>query len=245
VNGRDVLILGAHSDIAKAIAKRFAREGFGLQLAARNSNDLENLKTDLAIRYGVEVSLHEFDVLQTDRHGQFIASLPTLPTVAVCAVGFLGEQTESERDHNLATKVLRTNFEGPAALLSVLANAFETRGSGALVGISSVAGERGRASNYVYGSAKSGFTAFLSGLRNRLASSGVNVITVLPGFVATRMTSNLKLPSALTADPQHVAEDVFKAYTHQRSIVYSLWFWRGIMLVIKLIPERYFKRMNL
>jgi hypothetical protein len=129
--------------------------------------------------------------------------------------------------------------------LNIIANDFEQRRSGVIIGVSSVAGDRGRGSNYMYGSAKAGFTAYLSGLRNRLAKSNVHVITVKPGFVRTRMTEGLPLPGPVTAKPEQVARDVFKAYRGRRNEVYTLWMWRYIMLVIKLIPEAIFKRLNL
>jgi decaprenylphospho-beta-D-erythro-pentofuranosid-2-ulose 2-reductase len=129
----------------------------------------------------------------------------------------MGTQEENAADPTVGAAVMRANFEGPASILAHLANAMEARGSGTLVGISSVAGRRGRASNYVYGSAKAGFTAFLSGLRNRLAKKGVHVITVLPGFVATAMTEGLDLPARLTAQPEEVGAAVVKAVQKERT----------------------------
>lgn len=169
MSSRPVLILGARSDMALAIAHRFGMAGHPIQLAARNAQSLAAERDDIALRYDVEVSLHDFDALDTDSFAGFIDGLPALPHVAVSAVGYMGEQEENAADLQAATTVLRANFEGPALILAELANRFEARGSGTLVGISSVAGERGRATNYVYGAAKAGFTAFLSGLRNRLA----------------------------------------------------------------------------
>lgn len=139
---------------------------------------------------------------------------------------------------------MRTNYVGPALLMGAMAERFERRGSGVLVGISSVAGDRGRAANYIYGSAKAGFTAFLSGLRNRLAGSGVHVMTVKPGFVRTRMTDGMNLPTLLTAKPEEVAGVVVKAIRRRRDVVYVPHVWRFIMLALRAIPERYFKRMN-
>ena len=138
---------------------------------------------------------------------------------------------------------MRSNYIGPALLLGGLAEHFERRGSGTLVGVSSVAGERGRADNYVYGSAKAGFTAFLSGLRNRCAASGVQVVTVKPGFVRTRMTDGMELPDRLTATPGEVAVAVLKAIRHRRDVVYVRSIWRGIMFVVRALPERIFKRL--
>jgi short-subunit dehydrogenase len=157
----------------------------------------------------------------------------------------MGKQAENERDVQAAAQVMRSNFEGPTSILAVLANRFEQRGSGTLVGISSVAGERGRATNYVYGSAKAGFTAFLSGLRNRLAKNGVHVVTVLPGFVATKMTEGMDLPTRLTAQPEEVAKAVFKAVKRTKNTIYVKSMWWMIMVIIRLIPERLFKGLNI
>lgn len=245
MTGGPVLILGARSDIARAVAHRFAAAGHSLQLAARDASSLEADRADLELRHGVRVTLHEFDAIATDRHGAFVDALPVLPEVAVCAVGYMGNQGESERRIDAAIAVMRTNYEGPASIFAVLANRFEERGSGTLVGISSVAGERGRATNYVYGSAKAGFTAFLSGLRNRLARHGVHVITVLPGFVATRMTEGMALPSVLTATPEDVAAAVLQAVEQWRAIVYVHRRWALLMLVVRNIPERLFKKLRL
>lgn len=240
-----VLIIGGRSDIGLAIAHRFARAGHTVRLAARRSASLEPQRADIAVRHDVEASLHELDVLDTASFEAFVAALPELPTVVVCVVGLLGNQPLSQADPQAATVVMRSNFEGPALLTGVFANLFEQRGSGTLVGVSSVAGERGRASNYVYGSAKAGYSAFLSGLRNRLAAKGVHVVTVLPGFVATRMTEGMDLPPRLTATPGQVADAVFRAVRQGRNRIHVKPVWWLVMTVIRHIPESLFKRMKL
>lgn len=240
-----VLILGARSDIGKAVAHKFAALGHPIQLAARNASSLGADKADIELRHKVSVSLHEFDALATDSHEAFVAELPELPQIAVCAVGLMGEQTENERDISAAARVMRSNYEGPASILAILANRFEERGSGSIIGISSVAGDRGRATNYIYGSAKAGFTAFLSGLRNRLTKRGVNVLTVLPGFVATQMTEGMDLPAKLTAEPAEVADAIARAVEQKKDLIYVRPVWRLIMLIIRNIPERIFKRMKI
>jgi decaprenylphospho-beta-D-erythro-pentofuranosid-2-ulose 2-reductase len=240
-----VLILGARSDIGKAVAHKYASLGHPVQLAARNAAALEADMTDIELRHGVCVTLHEFDALATATHVEFVASLPQLPQVAVCAVGLLGQQSENERDLLAAALVMRSNYEGPASILAALANRFDERGSGTLVGISSVAGDRGRATNYVYGSAKAGFTTFLSGLRNRLAKRGVHVVTVLPGFVATQMTEGMDLPAKLTANPSEVADAIARAVERKKDVIYVRPIWRLIMLIIASIPEPVFKRMKI
>lgn len=241
---KPVLILGARSDIGLAIAHQFAARGHPIQMALRNAASQDKIKSDLEIRHNVGVTLHEFDALQTERHEEVIERLPELPDIAISVVGLLGDQSDSEIHFDKAIQVMRTNFEGPCSILSVLANRFAERQSGTLVGVSSVAGERGRASNYIYGASKAGFTTYLSGLRNRLADKNVHVVTIIPGFVRTRMTEGLALPSALTASPSDIATLVYRAVTNQQDVVYSRG-WRLIMAIIRLIPERIFKRLSL
>lgn len=241
-----VLILGARSDIAMALAHRFARAGHPLQLAARNAATLEAAKTDLELRYRTAVTLHELDALAPpDALADTIDSLPELPGIAICAIGLMGDQDKNEIDPEAALQVMRSTYEGPAMLMAHLANRMAARGSGALIGISSVAGDRGRAANYIYGSAKAGFTAYLSGLRNRLAGQGVRVLTVLPGFVATKMTEGMDLPEKLTAAPEEVAEAVFRAHSRGRDIIYVRRIWWLVMLIIRNIPEPIFKKLSI
>ena len=240
-----VLILGARSDMARACAHRFAKAGHPLMLAARDPAMLEADATDLRLRYSVPVTCVAFDATDIAGLDVFLDTLPDLPAIALCAVGAMGDQAQSQRDALAAAAVIRANFEGPALMLGALAERFEKRGSGTIIGISSVAGERGRASNYVYGAAKAGFTAFLSGLRNRLARSPVQVITVLPGFVATRMTEAMDLNPRLTAQPEEVAEAIFRAHEKRRDVIYIRPVWRLIMAIIRALPEPVFKRTRL
>lgn len=240
-----VLILGAGSDIARATARAFAAKGCAIQLAARNPERLAADKADLETRHGVAVSLHAVDALAVESHAGFVDGLPELPMVAVCAVGLMGDQEANAADMTRAALIFRSNFEGPASLLGVLANRMEARGSGTLVGISSVAGERGRASNYVYGSAKAGFTAYLSGLRNRLAKRGVHVVTVLPGFVDTKMTEGMDLPKPLLAQPEEVGRAIVGAVERGRDVIHVRRIWWLVMAIIKAIPEGIFKKTSI
>jgi short-subunit dehydrogenase len=243
--GQTVLILGARSDIAVAIARSFAHAGANLILAARTASRLEGDAQDLRVRHGVTVSTIEFDVLALARHGSFLDHLGRLPDVVVCAVGLLGDQIISEKDAASARLVMDTNYVAPALFLGEIANRMEKRGSGTIVGISSVAGERGRARNYVYGSAKAAFTAFLSGLRARLARRGIKVITVKPGFVATRMTAGMELPAILTAQPEEVADSVDRAIRRHQDVVYVRRIWTVIMALIRALPEPIAKRLSI
>lgn len=240
-----LLVLGASSDIARASARAFAEAGFAIQLAGRDPAALEREAIDIGTRSGMKVSVHAFDVLDSASHAAFIAALPAEPDVVLCAVGVLGEQRRAETDPLEATWILRSNFEGPALILNAFAERCVARGRGTLIGISSVAGERGRASNYVYGSAKAGFTAFLSGLRNRCFKAGVHVMTVNPGFVRTRMTAGMALPNALTAEPDEVGRAILKAFQRKRDVIYVRPIWRLVMAVIRALPEFIFKRSKL
>lgn len=240
-----VLILGAASDMAVAIAEKFAAKGYNIELAARNSARLQPLQSDLAIKHNSRVSIHEFDALAFDSHDRFFTQLEPKPDVTICVFGYLGENEKAAEDWQQASRIIHTNYTGAVSILNVVAKDYAARNEGVIVGISSVAGERGRQSNYLYGSAKAGFTAYLSGLRNKLFHCGVHVVTVQPGFVYTRMTENLPLPKMLTAKPEEVADGVYAAVTKKKNVVFVKWFWRYIMIIIRNVPEFMFKKMKL
>jgi len=240
-----VLLLGATSDMAAALARKFASTGHDVQLAARNAHRLEPLRSDLSIRYGVTATLLEFDARGFESHAAFWETLPVNPDVTICIFGYLGEESRGESDWTECRNILEVNYVGAVSILNIVANDYIARGKGTIVGISSVAGERGRQSNYLYGSAKAGFTAYLSGLRNRLFHKGIHVLTVLPGFVYTRMTEDLTLPPLLTATPEGVAAAIHKGVEKKKNVIYVKWFWRWIMLIIKCIPESMFIKLKL
>lgn len=240
-----VMIVGATSDIGQAIGRAFAAKRYKLVLCARRTEALQPEAVNLRLRYGVSVDVVPLDVLDLPAHASVLDRLTDLPGIVVMVVGLLGDQQRAAGDPAHAQEVIRTNYEAPALFLGEVANRMEKRGSGTIIGISSVAGDRGRATNYVYGSAKAGFTAFLSGLRNRLAKKGVHVLTIKPGFVATRMTEGMELPKALTAAPAEVGEAVLAAAERRRDVIYVRRVWRPIMTVIRLLPERLFKRMKI
>lgn len=242
------LILGAKSAIAQALARRLAEEGWDLVLAARQSGQLEPFAADLRLRTGREVRLWEFEVLeggQVEGLAARVAGECGPFELGVLVFGYLGVQRRAEVDRAELARILHTNFTGAALVLSELAGYLEGKGGpGGLIGISSVAGDRGRQSNYAYGAAKGGLSLFLQGLRNRLASTPVHVLTVKPGFVDTPMTRGLE-GLFLVASPEKVASDVLRAYKKRKDILYTPWFWRYIMLIIKNIPEGIFKRLKL
>jgi len=240
-----VLLLGAASDMAVAIARKMASKGYTVQLAARNVQRLQALCSDIEVRYQNGCSLHEFDAINFSSHANFFHSLSQKPDVTICVFGYLGENEEARVNWSESERIIHSNYTGAVSILNIVSNYYAEQRKGTIVGISSVAGERGRQSNYIYGSAKAGFTAYLSGLRNRMFREGVHVVSVQPGFVYTRMTESIKLPPLLTAKPEQVADTVYTAIQNKKNTVYVKWFWRWIMLIIKCIPEFMFKKMKL
>jgi short-subunit dehydrogenase len=238
-----LLILGANSEVASALAKKFAQtEKASLSLASRDLGQLGKACRDIEIRYQVEAKPIFFDALDFASHAEFYNRLDPKPDGAVLAFGYLGDQQKAQQDFEEARRIIETNFLGAVSILETIAADFERRGHGFMIGLSSVAGERGRQSNYIYGSAKGALTIYLSGLRHRLWRRGVRVITVLPGFIQTKMTEHLDLPERLTAGPEEVAEDIYQAYRRGKNIVYTKWLWKWIMLIIRNIPEKLFVR---
>lgn len=240
-----ILILGAKSDIAKALAKEYAYRGYHLILAGRQIEELSDFSNTLKSDYSVSVQLEHFDALQPDTHQSFFDHLKTKPFGVICSIGYLGNQELAEQHPEEATRIIHTNYVGCISILNYCAQYLEQIQEGFLIGISSVAGERGRKSNYFYGSAKAGFTAYLSGLRARFSKKNIQVMTVKPGFVYTKMTAHLQLPKSLSISPEALAKIVYRAQQKNKDVVYVKWIWRYIMWIIKFIPEFVFKKMKL
>ena len=240
-----IFIVGAKSDIAKEVARVYAKNGYDLYLSARDTSDLEELANDIRVRSNTEVKLVELDVTKFKTHKKIYADLEEKPLGIIFAAGYMVEQEEAQEDWNKSLETINVNFTGAVSFLNIVANDFEKERRGFIVGISSVAGDRGRKANYIYGSAKAAFSAYLSGLRNRLFESGVQVLTVKPGFVATKMTEGLDLPEKLTAQPEDAANDIFDAQQKGKDTLYTKWVWRYIMLIIRHIPEFMFKKMSI
>jgi len=240
-----VLILGAGSDVARPLAFLYAKNGYNIYLASRSYEQLVKDAKDIVVRYNVDAQAFKFDAADVNSHKQFYESLPHKPIGVVCLAGTLGDQKESEKDFSAAENVIYTNYVGLVSIIHIIAEDFEKRREGFIVGVSSVAGERGRKSNYVYASAKAGFTNFLSGLRNRLYSSHVQVLTVHPGFISTKMIAGRTTPGIITATAEEVARDIFKAQQLGKDFAYSKWFWRYIMLAFTMMPESIAKKLDL
>lgn len=240
-----VLILGAGSDMAIAIAKKFAANQYSVQLSARNTEQLKPLQSDIHVRYNVECTLHAFDALAFSSHQTFFDSLSPKPHVTICLFGVMEDEDAAFENFASTQRMIDTNYTGAVSILNITAKYYITQKSGIIAGISSVAGERGRQSKLIYGSTKAAFSAYLAGLRNKLYKDNVHVVSVKPGFVYTKMTEEIKLPALLTAQPSEVADAVYSAVENKKNTVYVKWMWRWIMLIIKNIPEFQFKKMNL
>ncbi|MCE9670638.1 SDR family oxidoreductase [Myxococcus stipitatus] len=244
---KKVLVLGATSAIAQATVRLLAARGASLYLVGRNAENLEAVAKDAATRGAAKVDSQAVDLNTFDAHEALVdgafQSLGGLDGV-VLAHGVLGDQVEAQRSWAATEAVLRTNFLSAVSLLTVLANRFEAQKAGTLVVISSVAGDRGRQSNYVYGASKGALNVFLQGLRNRLAKSNVAVVTVKPGFVDTPMTAHLP-KNKLFASPEKVARGLLRAADSRKNEVYVPGIWALIMLIIRSIPESVFKKLKL
>lgn len=243
-----LLILGANSLIAQAAASHFAEAGHEIIFAGRKQDEPEKFANDFAIRFKCSTRAEYIDALDYPSHKKFVedilAKTPELEYILI-VFGYLGTQDKAQTDFTEAHRIIDTNFTGVVSVCELFAAEFESLKKGNIAVISSVAGDRGRQSNYMYGSAKGGLTVYLSGLRNRLFKSGVNVLTIKPGFVNTPMTYGMPLPKPLVASPEKVGKDIYKAMIKRKSVIYTPFYWRWIMFVITSIPEFLFKKLKL
>lgn len=240
------IILGGTSTIARSFARLAAERGDGVILAGRDTSDLESTASDCLMRGAPVAEAAVFDARDVSTFTAILERAGRVEgTVSVAVfVGSMPPQEEIDADPSLIEGVVQDSFTGPAAFLTAVAPLMETRGGGTIIGVGSVAGDRGRLGNYVYGAAKAGFHTYLSGLRNRLGRSGVHVMTVKPGPVDTAMTwGTEKLP--FLVQPDKVAHDILKAADRKRDVLYTPIVWWPVMTVIRLIPERIFKKMEI
>jgi decaprenylphospho-beta-D-erythro-pentofuranosid-2-ulose 2-reductase len=246
---KSVAVLGATSAIARATAHAFARDGYAVVLGAHDAAENELVAADIRTRFDVVAHALPFDAGDFGSHDAFLdgceEALGGLPTGFVLCFGYMAEQADCQQDFELLRKTIDINVTGTASILEKIAGRFEARKSGFITVLSSVAGDRGRQSNYIYGAAKAGLSAYLQGLRNRLYKSNVQVTTVKPGFVDTKMTYGLPLPGPLVASPEAAGQAIYRATVKGKNEVYVPFFWRHIMLIIKYIPEWQFKKMGL
>ncbi len=242
-----VVVLGVTSAIARATANAFADAGHPLVVAARDETELDRIASDIRIRYGVDVHTVSFDAtIQTTTESLCERCIDVGGKIAgvVVGFGFMVDQSTGQSDPGVVRLTMDANLTESAVILERFAAHFEDQGAGFIVGIASVAGDRGRQSNYIYGASKAGFATYLQGLRNRLHKQGVRVLAVKPGFVDTKMTWGL--PGLfLVATPDAVGQTILRAVQRGKDTIYVPWFWRYILLIIRAIPERIFKRLSL
>ena len=245
---KKILIIGATSAIAEATAKRYAKERASLYLLARNEERLASLTADLKTRGASSALYALLDVNDRSRHEEVLKEvIKTLGTIDVVLIahGTLGDQKACEDNVEQALFEFETNAVSTIALLTRLANLFEKQHGGTIAVISSVAGDRGRPSNYLYGTAKAAITTFCQGLQTRMFKSGVHLIIIKPGIVATPMTEGLSMPALLVAEPDQIAADIVRAIEKKTDTLYTPWFWKYIMLGIIHVPSTLFKKLNL
>lgn len=245
---KNILIIGATSAIANACARRWAAQGARLFLVARNGERLQQVADDLVARGAKLAACYELDVNDLDRHAAMLAQCQTelgSLDIVLVAPGTLPDQAQCQADAAVAIREFNTNVTSIIGLLTPIANLIEAQKRGTIAVISSVAGDRGRPSNYLYGSAKAALSAFCEGLNARLFKAGAHVVTIKPGFVATPMTAGLPLPGPLVATPDKVAADITRAIEKNKDVLYTPWFWSLIMLIIRLVPKFLFKRASL
>ena len=242
-----ILILGATSAIAQAVADQLAPSGASFFLVARHAERLDAVRRNLLVHGASKVEIRALDLDDTDAHpallGDAVATLGTID-LALIAHGVLGDQQQDQASYAATAAILHTNFMSAVSLITWLANHFEQTHQGTLAVIGSVAGDRGRKSNYIYGASKGALSIFLDGVRNRIDRAGVQVLTIRPGFVATPMTAHLK-QGPLFASPAKVAKGILKAVQGRKDIVYVPGFWAPIMLIIRHVPGSIFKKLNL
>ncbi len=243
----NILVIGATSAMAQEAAKCFAASGPHFLLVGRDAAKLAAVALDLRARGAGQVDCLEADLASTMESEALVAKatahFPRID-VALVAHGVLGVQADAQASYAAAEALIRVNFLSYVAVLTALANVFAAQKGGTIAAISSVAGDRGRQSNYIYGAAKAGLSAYLSGLRSRLAKDGVHVVTIKPGFVASPMTAHLP-QGPLFVPAARAGQDIHRAIVRKCNVAYVPSFWRYIMLVIKAIPEFVFKRLSL
>jgi len=240
-----ILIIGAKNEVAKELAKIYANQNKNLYLAGRNINELKDFVDDLISNNNINIELKELDIEKLDTHNSFYNSLEEKPEGVIVLTGYYPEHKNAIHNSDLIYKTVNVNYIGPMSMLNIISHDMERRKKGFIIGVSSVSGDRGRKKNYIYGSSKSAFSTYLSGLRNKLYKHGVHVLTVKPGLIYTKTSKKNNFPNQLIAQPIDVAKDIYKAQQSKKDIIYTKWFWRYIMFVIKNIPEFIFKRTNI
>ena len=241
-----MIVLGSTSEVAQAFVEKALQEGEKFEkiyLLTSSKEATERFAKHIDVKFLQQSEVIEIDLTKEINY----ATLDKIQSsVLFCATGYLGEGSEEALYDNRNTeRIIEINYSKLVPLINFFAQKFESKRAGTIIGLSSVAGERGRQSNFIYGSAKAAFTAYLSGLRNYLFDKKVHVMTVKPGFMDTKMTEGLPLNPALTATPKQAADCIYSGYKKQKNSIYVLPIWSVIMFIIRNIPEFIFKKLKL
>ncbi|MCO6564001.1 MAG: SDR family NAD(P)-dependent oxidoreductase [Apibacter sp.] len=242
-----MIILGATSDISQAFINKLLFENKNrypkIYLITSNTEETQRLSKHILVKFEQDSEIINFDLTRDFDYSVFDKIDSDL---LFCAIGFLGKNTEEGLYDEINTqKILTINYANLVPLINYFAQKFENNKSGTIIGLSSVAGLRGRQSNFIYGSSKAGFMVYLDGLRNYLYHKNVHVMTVVPGFMNTKMTLKMDLPELLTSSPSKAADLIYKAYRKKKNKVYITGIWKYIMIVVKNIPEFIFKKLKM
>lgn len=241
----NILIFGATSDVAQELATLYVKKGDEVSLLGIDTESLQPFKSDLQIRYNGKIKLLEFDILEYKSPDQTVVKLIQNSDISIMLIGYLGDQDKADQNEDELLKIINLNYSKVIEVINQIQRIYVAKKKGVIAGISSVAGDRGKQSNYAYGSAKAGLSVYLDGLRNRLYPKGVHVVTIKPGFMATKMTQHMSLPKFLTASPQAAAKQIVRAVQTKRNKVYIIPAWRYISLLLQLVPDSIFKKLRM
>lgn len=240
-----ILIFGATSDIARELAKQYLQQQHEVTLLGIDIENLGPLKSDLEIRFGAKCNIVEFNILKYRSPNESLSAIIQNSDITIMLIGYLGDQDTSDANDEELMRIINLNYAKVVEVINEIQRIYTAKGSGTIAGISSVAGDRGKQSNFAYGSAKAGLSVYLDGLRNRLYSKGVHVVTIKPGFMATKMTEHMNLPKLLTASPPTAANQIVRAIRTKKNTVYINPIWRYISIILQLIPDAIFKKLRM
>jgi hypothetical protein len=240
-----VLIFGATSDIAQELATLYVQNNHEVTLLGIDTESLEPYKSDIEVRYSRRINLKEFDILKHTSPDPDLIEIIRSSDISIMLIGYLGDQDKADQNDDELVRIVSLNYTKVIQVINQIQRIYVTKKSGIIAGVSSVAGDRGKQSNFAYGSAKAGLSVYLDGLRNRLYTKGVHVVTIKPGFMATKMTRHMSLPKFLTASPQAAAKQIVRAVRTKRNTVYIIPVWRYISLVLQLVPDSIFKKLRM
>ena len=240
-----VLIIGAKSELGIELARLYASNQYNLYLAGRSINDMQDEADYLERTFNIKVTLFNLDVTDFISHQKFYESMIIKPIGVIYAAGYYPDPLSAVTNWKESANAINVNYAGAVSLLNIISEEFYRYKSGFIVGIASVSGVRGRAKNYIYGSSKAALIAYLSGLRNKLDKSKIDVLTVISGYVQTKKNPKNRLSKSLVIHPKQLAKKIFIAQQGKKNIIYSSYIWMIIMLIIQILPESLFKKLSI